>query len=159
MYMGACYEDVAIIIDGWADTCEQMMQQGEYDHIEHTYIHACIRAMLFCSSYRVLVANQVRVLLQQPPHGGHIPTTCSRQKLLYEHETKQWRKISDISSTYHTYICTYTGENQIRKDNNSITVYKYLDKCIHTNRTDIYKYIYIQMYVHSNTYVHPCIHT
>ena len=38
--VGACYEDVVIRIDRWADTCEKMTQQGEYDRIEHTYMHA-----------------------------------------------------------------------------------------------------------------------
>ena len=42
--VGACYEDVAIIIDGWADTCEKMMQQDENDRtIEHTFIRTCMQ--------------------------------------------------------------------------------------------------------------------
>jgi hypothetical protein len=39
----ACYEDTAIIIDGWAYIFEKMMQQGEYDRtIEHIFIRTCI---------------------------------------------------------------------------------------------------------------------
>ena len=47
--VGACYEDVVIRIDGWADTCEKMMQQDENDRIKHTYMHAyvlCYSALL-----------------------------------------------------------------------------------------------------------------
>jgi hypothetical protein len=43
----ACYEDVAITKDGWADTCEKMMQQGEYDRIEHTYIYTYIHTYIY----------------------------------------------------------------------------------------------------------------
>ena len=57
MYLCVCYEDVAIIIDGWADTSEKMMQQeGEYDRIEHTYIHTYIHT---CTHAYVLISYSV----------------------------------------------------------------------------------------------------
>jgi hypothetical protein len=43
-----------------------------------------------------------------------------------------------IRTYIHTYVRTYTRDYQIRKDNNSNTIYKYIDKCINTNSTYIH---------------------
>ena len=140
----ACYEDVAIIIDGWADTCEQMMQQGECDRIEHTYTHTyvlCYSVLLTQFLQRTRLgssSNRSRTVAISPlSEADRSCSPCMNMK-------QNIGIILATSSTDHTYIHPYA--------------HTYIHTYLRTQETTRYEKTIIQIQF-INTQINALIHT